>query len=234
MDEASAKARVALWSVQKTVGLMHATIISRYHQVKMEVTSKPAELERLDRKILQHLNCNLGPLSLVVFLVFLSLVKCCWNRYMWGWKWSAWVWVKTRRGFWNSLKAFRKHHSHPLMSAAGTHIEHHWTGQPVIGKDGWHQWRIGQARLCCNTQLYSDLHWGAMCSSAAFVVELWSWLARKLALEFSRLRSQQGEQEEKWQKERDLLQLSSTFEPDLVTYALVLTASHSLSLSQDH
>lgn len=70
MDEASAKARVALWSVQKTVGLMHATIISRYHQVKMEVTSKPAELERLDRKILQHLNCNLGPLSLVVFPVF--------------------------------------------------------------------------------------------------------------------------------------------------------------------
>ena len=48
----------------------HATIISKYHQVKMEVTSKPAELERLDRKILQHLNCNLGPLSLVVFLVF--------------------------------------------------------------------------------------------------------------------------------------------------------------------
>jgi len=77
MDEASAKARVAIWSVQKIAGLMHATIISKDHQVKMEVTSKPAELERFDRKILQHLNCNLGPLSLVVFLVFLSLVKCC-------------------------------------------------------------------------------------------------------------------------------------------------------------
>lgn len=69
MDEASAKAGVAPWSVQKTDSCM---LLSSAHQVKMEVTSKPAELERLDRKILQHLNCNLGPLSRVVFLVFLS------------------------------------------------------------------------------------------------------------------------------------------------------------------
>lgn len=159
----------------------HATIISKYHQVKMEVTSKPAELERLDRKILQHLNCNLGPLSLVVFLVFHRFsisgemllksvhVRLEMERLSVG---------EDKEGFLKFAESIQKT---PQPSANECGRNTHWTGQPVIGKDGRHQWRIGQARLCCNTQLYSDLHWGAMCSSAAFVVKLWSWLAPKLA-----------------------------------------------------
>ena len=91
------------------------------------------------------------------FSFFYLLVKCCWNRYMWGWKWSAWVWVKTRRGFWNSLKAFRKYHSHPLMSAAGTDIEQ--DSQSLARMDGINEEldRHGCAAIPSCTLIYTEV-----------------------------------------------------------------------------